>query len=341
MPPATAPEPSASALPLKIVVAGASAGGVEALSRFVRSLPADTSAAVLVVLHVAATGTSVLPSILARHCALPVASPRDGEPLRAGHVYVARPDFHLLVEHDRLRVLNGPRENGHRPAIDVTMRSAALAYDGATAGVVLSGTRDDGTAGLLAIKQHGGYALVQDPDEALYDGMPRSAIAHVEVDAVLPVADIGPWLMESRPAAPIAEPVTELVDASEGGEPPGAPTRFTCPDCGGVLYEQTPGSLTRYQCSVGHAYSHESLLSEQAHKVEQALWTAIRSLDDRAALLERLATRARDHGDPRSADAFAARADEVRAQATKIREVIRVPAPHGPRGQLSPVPSEA
>jgi two-component system chemotaxis response regulator CheB len=339
--PATAPDPVPSTGPIEVVVVGASAGGVEALSRFVSGLPIDLRAAVLVVLHVSASGTSVLPHILARRCSLPVAAPRDGEPLIPGHVYVAPPDSHLVVERARVRLVKGPRENGHRPAIDVTMRSAALTYDGRTAGIVLSGTRDDGTAGLLAIKQHGGYAIVQDPDEALYDGMPRSALDHVEVDAVLSVGDMGRWLVGPVRPAPVGEPVAELVDMADGDEPPGNPTRFTCPDCGGVLYEQTPGSLTRYRCSVGHAFSHESLLTEQERKVEEALWAAIRSLDDRVALLERLAERARANGDYRVAESFVARAQDVRSKAETIRVAVRFELPDASTGKLSPVPSEA
>ena len=179
-----------------VIVAGASAGGVEALIALVRTLPADFPYAVLIVLHVAPTGTSVLPAILARACHLPVASPQDGDEMRDGHVYVAPPDLHLVVEDSRLRLSQAPRENGHRPAIDPTMRTAAAAYGGGTIGIVLSGSRDDGTAGLMAIKAGGGKAIVQDPDEALYAAMPRSAIAHMQPDAVLPIAAMARWILE-------------------------------------------------------------------------------------------------------------------------------------------------
>src|SRR5919202_2953780 len=150
----------------------------------------------LVVLHVAPTGTSVLPAILARACQLPVSVPADGDELRGGHVYVAPPDSHLVVEDSRLRLSQAPRENGHRPAIDPTMRTAADAYDGGTVGIVLSGSRDDGTAGLMAIKARGGQAIVQDPDEALYAAMPLSALAYLEPDAVLPISAMAGWILE-------------------------------------------------------------------------------------------------------------------------------------------------
>jgi len=182
-----------------VVIAGASAGGVEALVQLVSSLPADFPHAVLVVLHVSPTGTSVLPAILARACRLPVCAPADGEEVQAGHVYVAPPDSHLVVEDSHLRLSHAPRENGHRPAIDATMRTAAHVYAGATVGIVLSGSRDDGTAGLMAIKASGGSAIIQDPDEALYPAMPLSAIAHVEPDAVLPIAAMARWILEHDP----------------------------------------------------------------------------------------------------------------------------------------------
>jgi two-component system chemotaxis response regulator CheB len=197
-----APSPPHALAPVAdgVIVVGASAGGVEALVGFVRGLPDDTRQAVCVILHVSPAGTSAMPNILGRAARLPVHSPADGDPLLGGHIYVAPPDHHLELELGRVRLTQAPRENGHRPAIDTTMRSAALAYDGAVVGFVLSGSRDDGTAGLLAIKQHGGAAVVQDPDEALYPGMPRSAIDHVDVDAVLPLAQMAPWLADHATA---------------------------------------------------------------------------------------------------------------------------------------------
>jgi two-component system chemotaxis response regulator CheB len=310
-----------------VVVAGASAGGVEALVQLVRSLPADFPYPVLVVLHVSPSGTSVLPAILARACRLPVATPQDGDELRGGRVYVAPPDKHLVVDDSLLRLSKAPRENGHRPAIDPTMRSAAHACKGSSIGIVLSGSRDDGTAGLLAIKESGGAAIVQDPSEALYDAMPLSALNHVEVDAVLPVAQMAAWILEhaALPASPSPQealvpeelPLTrgELVGTGEG-------TRYTCPDCGGVLFERHQGALERFECSVGHVFSIESLSNAQAAALEGALWAAVRALDDRAALLMRMASRAQSSGHPRSAATFERQATEADARARTIRDAI-------------------
>jgi two-component system, chemotaxis family, protein-glutamate methylesterase/glutaminase len=322
-----------------VVVAGASAGGVEALVQLVRSLPVDFPYAVLVVLHVSPTGTSVLPAILGRACRLAVASPADGERLQAGHVYVAPPDTHLVVEDAHLRLSQAPRENGHRPAIDPTMRTAAAAYGGDTIGIVLSGSRDDGTAGLMAIKANGGTAIVQDPHEALYPAMPLNAMAHVEPDAVLPIGRMVQWILEHRPRpdgagkgdlemTPNEAPEDPRLTAVEGGgDPPpsavGEGTRYTCPDCGGVLFERHEGNLERFQCSVGHVFSIESLSSAQAEALETALWAAVRSLEDRAALLGRMSRRARGQGQVRSADAFDRQAGEALDRAATIREAIQ------------------
>ena len=322
-----------------VVVAGASAGGVEALVELVRSLPSDFPHPMLVVLHVSPTGTSVLPAILSRACRLPVATPSDGEDLRGGHVYVAPADFHLVVEDSRLRLSQAPRENGHRPAIDPTMRTAANAYDGDTIGIVLSGSRDDGTAGLMAIKARGGTALVQDPEEALYPAMPLSAMAHVDPDAVLPVGAMAGWILTHtattdgapggdqpmRYEEPAQDPHLAVVDSTH--DPPNAAigqgTRFTCPDCGGVLFERREGALERFECSVGHVFSIESLSSAQAEALETALWAAVRSLEDRAALLKRLASRGRANEHLRSAANFERQAQEALERAKTIREAIQ------------------
>jgi two-component system chemotaxis response regulator CheB len=322
-----------------VVVVGASAGGVEALVAFVGALPADTRAAICVVLHVSPSGTTAMPHILGRAARMPVHGPADGDPLLAGHIYVAPPDHHLEIEPGRVRLTQAPRENGHRPAIDATMRTAAEAYDANVVGVVLSGARDDGTAGLLAIKRCGGAALVQDPDEALYAGMPTSAIAHVDVDAVLPLAQMAGWLARHRPGDPRPPGGIPAMDDPQMPSTPQAPredatgTRFTCPDCGGVLFEQTELSMTRFRCSVGHVFSIESLAAGQAHALEGALWTAVRALEDRAELLRQMA--ARWEGQLRAAETFAAQADDAERRAGLVREAIEharspfVSPPHG------------
>lgn len=311
--------------PPRLVVVGASAGGVEALRRLVANLPADLPCAIVVVLHIAATGTSVLPQILDREGVLTAAAAQDDEEVLPGRIYVAPPDKHVLIDGGRIVLSDGPRENGHRPAIDPAMRSAVDAYGAASCGVVLSGTRDDGTAGMAAIAAGGGATVVQDPAEAMYPAMPQSAMTHVAVDAVLPVADIARWLVRLTGGAPVGPAPAGDVHQHEpslfaGGGANGNGTRFTCPDCGGVLWEADEAGVVQLRCSVGHKYSPESLVAEHGRELERALWTAMRALDDRSTLMQRMADRAKASGHEVSATRYAEQARESRAHAAVLHE---------------------
>jgi two-component system chemotaxis response regulator CheB len=294
---------------------------VEALGKLVQALPGDLAAAVFVVLHVPSTGTSVLPSILSRAGALPAAHASDGDPIEHGRISVAPPDCHLLLEPDGVRVVRGPRENGHRPAIDPLFRSAARAFGRRVAGVILSGVLDDGTDGLRTIKLRGGVAVVQDPDDALYPAMPRSAIAHTRPDHVLPVAALASALVDlthrlsdndGRPEVGAMEPE----DGSRGQLVP-----FVCPECGGTLAEADDGGVARYACHVGHAFSVDSLLALQSDALETALWTAMRALEERSMITRRVASRlsSQNRGSARRFERLAGESDE---QAQLLRAVL-------------------
>src|SRR5581483_492929 len=187
----------------RIVGIGTSSGGIEALRVLLAALPADFPAPICIVIHTSTESPGIVPGILSRITPLPVRYAADGDALRAGHVYVAPPDRHLLVEPGRARVTKGPRENRFRPAIDPLFRSAAQVFGPGAIGVVLTGSLDDGTSGLDVIKRLGGTAVVQDPEDALYPSMPQSAIAHVAVDYVVPLAQLAPLLvgLTSVPAA--------------------------------------------------------------------------------------------------------------------------------------------
>ncbi len=322
-----------------LVVVGASAGGVEALAELVRGLPRNLPAAVCVVLHLPADSTRLLPQILSRAGALPAVHARDGELLRHGHVFVAPPDSHLVVEPGRLRLLAGPRENGHRPSIDVLFRTAAQAYGPRVVGVILSGTLDDGTAGLLAIKRRGGLAVVQQPADARYPGMPQSALEHVVVDEVLPVRDIPAALSRlAREPAPgeAAAPSAALQEEIRAAEVdlerlnrdayPGAPSVYTCPECSGSLWELRDGELLRYRCRVGHAFTAESLLASQSGSVEAALWAALRALEEKASLASRMAEQATARGYQLTAVRFAEQEADARQRAAVIRRALLVDA---------------
>ena len=319
-----------------IIVVGASAGGVEALSNLVATFPPDLPAAVFVVLHMPPQATSALPRILSWKGAVPAAHAVDGMRIQHGRIYVAPPDHHLMMEEGHVRVVHGPTENRHRPAVDPLFRSAALAYGPRVVGVILSGTLDDGSAGLLAIKARGGLAVVQDPADALYDGMPRNAMNYVAVDYCLPVARIGAVLTQLA-AEPVAEggsmpedkDMEYEVDAAELGgeglgsdERPGAPSVYTCPDCHGTLWEIDEGNIRRYRCRVGHAYTEESLLAAHSDSLERALWAALRALEENVSLSRRTADRARTSGMTLAAVRFDERAHEMQQHAERIRQVL-------------------
>jgi two-component system, chemotaxis family, protein-glutamate methylesterase/glutaminase len=306
---------------------------VEALRHVVSRLPEDLPAAVFVVLHVPAIATSVLPAILGRAGDLPTAHAEDGAEIERGRIYIAPPDHHLLVQPGFMRVNRGPKENGYRPAIDPMFRTAAATYGSRVTGVILSGVLDDGTAGLAAVKTHGGRALVQDPDDALYPMMPMSAIQAAEPDLVLPAPDIADAITqlahEPVPAtmAPTDDPLLDdedfiEVDRAASDRPqPGSPSGFVCPDCGGALWEsEDDKGLLRFRCRTGHGYSIETLAAEQTETVEYALWSALRALEERAAMARRMAARLRGRGSKTSAARFERQADAAVQQAVVIRE---------------------
>lgn len=317
-----------------IIVIGASAGGVETLTRLVKGLPSDLPAAIFVVVHFPSFSISVLPRILTRAGSLPARHPEDKEAIELGKIYTAPPNYHLIVQRDHIRLSRDPRENGYRPAIDTLFRSAAKAYGRRVVGVILSGALDDGTAGLRIIKERGGVSVVQDPQEALFDGMPRSAIANVTVDYILRLTDIASILNEmAHDRLEEEETVPDEIDREaeivmqdkamlERGERPGNPAPLTCPDCGGVLWELREGNLIRFRCHVGHAYSSDSLLEEQSDEVEKALWSAVRSLEEKAALARRMAVQAHQQNRFISEAQFRERADEAEQQSALVRRLI-------------------
>jgi two-component system, chemotaxis family, protein-glutamate methylesterase/glutaminase len=318
-----------------LVVVGASAGGVDALKELVGHLPPEFPAAVLVVLHVASSGTSVLPQILTRRGPLPAAFARQGDEMARGQIYVAPADHHMLLHDGRIQLTQGPRENGHRPAIDPLFRSAARDRDGRCIGVILSGLLDDGASGLRFIKMHGGTAVVQDPADALFPSMPSAALEMTEVDRVVPAADIADALcaLIEKPIADHAPPDTagepadgfggqdrvELTDPTETAALlEGPPSGITCPECGGALWEQSEGHNTRFACHVGHAYSIASLAEEQGRSLETTLWSAVRALEERADMHRRLARR----NPVTRAPFYEERAREAELHARTLREVL-------------------
>jgi two-component system, chemotaxis family, protein-glutamate methylesterase/glutaminase len=319
-----------------IIVVGASAGGVEALTEFVGTLPGNLPAAVFIVLHIPAQSPSQLPKILNRFAFLEAIHPEDGMKIEYGYIYVAMPDHHMLIEQGKVRIVHGPKENRHRPAIDPLFRSAAKVYGPRVVGVVLTGSRDDGTAGLLAIKRCGGIAVVQDPNEALYPSMPTSALENVEIDYTLPLADIGPLLerlareeVQGEGGSPVAEDMEMEIRQDEADTTimnseahVGMPSPFSCPGCGGVLWEIQDGELLRFRCRVGHGFSIESMMDEQAVVLESALWVAMKTLQESAELSHRMAQQARQRGQDWVARRFEARFGENQQRIALIQRAL-------------------
>jgi two-component system, chemotaxis family, protein-glutamate methylesterase/glutaminase len=316
-----------------VIGVGASAGGVEALQALVSRLGTDLPAAILVVLHQPAAVPTVLPMLLDRHCDLPVTHARDGEPIEPGHVYVAPPDHHLLVHESSLVVGRGPRENGHRPAIDPLFRSLALHRGPAAVGAVLSGMLDDGAAGLLTIVRHGGTAVVQDPDDSQFPGMPLAALGQVPGAATAPAAELAALLAEIVARPPVgtrrsASALAYEVAVSEGArglddaDPPGPPAGLSCPDCSGPLFDLSEEHLLRYRCRVGHAWSEESLRAEQDDRVENALYAALQALEEKASLQRRIADVAARRGSDRVVTRSRSAAGEALSSAAVVRELL-------------------
>ena len=321
----TAPAANASHL----VVIGASAGGVTALLQLVRTLPGDFAAPICIVQHVG-NNPSYLPTLLAKQGPLRAEHARDRQSLLPGMIHVAPPDHHMLVEDGRLRLTRGPRENYTRPAIDPLFRSAALSWGGRVIGVILSGFLDDGTAGLWAIKERGGTALVQEPSTAEQRSMPESALANVEVDYTAPVEEMGPLLhrlvtakVPAGPAPPEALVREVAINLGEAGVEQLAgiavPSSLTCPDCGGALWEVDNQRPLRYRCHTGHAFTARSLEHAQMEAGEQALRSSVRALQEREILLRRMASIHDATGDARQASAAVAHADRLREQIRTLR----------------------
>ena len=325
-----------------LVVIGASAGGIETLRALAADLPADFPAPICVVLHMAAESPGVLPQILNRSGPLRAVQASSRMRISPGQIYTAPPDCHLLVEPGRLIVTKGPRENRFRPAIDPLFRSAAQVYGPGTIGVVLSGNLDDGTAGLWAIKQLGGIAIVQDPAEALFPAMPEHARRHVAVDHVASIAVMSELLNRLASTAvqdmgDVAMPdhlkvevnIAKEQNAVDAGiEQVMKPSKYACPECHGVLLQMKEEGRVRFRCHTGHAYSSDSLVAAVSEGIEGSLWEAVRSLEEGALLLTDFAEHARTHANGEDdAKSLLERASNAHRQANAIRELLTTREP--------------
>ena len=317
-----------STAPRDIVVVGGSAGSLEPLKTLVSQLPGNLAASLLVVVHIPSDGASILPEILKSAGQLPALHPADGQRIEPGVIYIAPSDHHLLVEDGHVKVTRGPRENRHRPAIDPLFRTAARSYGSRVVGIVLSGLLDDGAAGLMAIRMRGGLGVVQDPVEASYPEMPAHALQYSGADCVLRVNEMANLLVNVSQEQPRGKSsrvegsvpnrnVEDRADLEGSGnkEKEGTPSPFACPECHGVLWEVKEGELLRFRCRVGHAYTANALRAAMSEATEDALWAAMRALEEKAALMRRLA--------PRSATRLAGAYEEEAQAYDKHAESIR------------------
>jgi len=317
-----------------IVVIGGSSGAAAPLRHILGDLRPDLPAAIFVVLHVPAQGTGLLATVASAASTLPVRQAENGMAIEPGHIYLAPPDHHLLLLPGRMMLGRGPRENMARPAIDPLFRSAALHYGPRTIGVILSGLLSDGADGLSAIKRCGGVALVQEPADATADEMPRHAIEATTVDLCVPAAKLGDVLSDlvrerAGTAMPIPPDIQLEVDIAAGERIDSRrlidiaePAALTCPSCGGVLSKLKEAHPLRFRCQVGHAFNADVLAQQQESRVDEALRVALRIIEERAELVERMAADGRRSGRRALAESYGVRAREYREYADLIRQVV-------------------
>lgn len=323
------------------IVVGASAGGVEAITRLVGMLPADFPAAVLVVVHFPERGTSALPQILARNGNLPAVPAEDGLAIELGTIYCAPPGRHLLVRDGHMSLVNGPKENGNRPAIDPLFRTAAHARRNRVVSVLLSGLLDDGTMGTWSVLRQGGVTICQDPGDALFGDMPRHAIEEGCATHVLALEKIGPALVELAgqeiPELPsdddMPDPTEMSLQELAQLETRGQPSPFVCPECSGTLFELAEEGVPHYRCRVGHSYLPASLAANQEGALEAALWTALRALEEHSDLMQKMLSRAETRGFETTAKGYRHKLEEGAHRMDLLRHVLGL-------GHRNPVGSE-
>ncbi len=323
--------------PTYFIVIGASAGGLNALKEIVSQLPPDIDASVFIVLHLSRKGISdYLAHSLQLSTLLPCVVAEDATPIEKGVVYVAPPNFHLLIKAGNCILGRGPEENRWRPSIDVLFRSAAVAYGTRVIGVVLSGMLDDGTAGMNAIRACGGTSIVQDPNEAEYPDMPLAVLNNMQVDHCTSLGEMGnllTTLTNQKPADPVPVPL-ELRTESEISERVmvgissvskiGEQSIFNCPDCGGGLWRIKDKKSEHYRCHIGHAYSERDLLTKQAEMVESSLWVAVRIMEERKNLIRKIESDVANKGFKRIASDHSDRAEELEGHIEQLKKLIFV-----------------
>jgi two-component system chemotaxis response regulator CheB len=295
-----------------IIAIGASAGGFEALQELVATLPTDLDAAILVTLHIYHTSDGILPYILNRAGTLPATNAVDGEPVETGRIYVAPPDYHLVLDDQHLQLSHGPKESMQRPCINAMFRSVAAAYGPRASGVLLTGTLDDGAAGLWEIQQHGGTTIVQDPAEAVFPAMPKNAIRGLNVQYIVRIREMAPLLVRLTERSERYFPEIPVQSQLE-------PADQSCPECGGAMRSVRMGRLQEYRCHTGHRFGLMSLIAQKRNVVEHAIESALAQSEELTQLLESVQTEAEVETKQTLGEEIAERREEQET----LRELVR------------------
>jgi two-component system chemotaxis response regulator CheB len=318
----------------RIVVIGASAGGLEALKKIIKGLPADFHSPILIVWHMSPEVRGVLPDLLNRENTIFAAHANPNEEIKSNRIYIAPPDHHMMVDNGRILTTHGPKENRFRPAVDPLFRSAAYAYGNRVIGIILSGALDDGTAGLWTVKHYGGVTIVQDPNDAEVPSMPENAIREVKIDHCKRADELSKLLVELS-NTPLSENKELMKDeqtkkeidiaaerkAMENGKLKFTElTPYTCPECNGVLSRLHSGQIVRYRCHTGHAYSSDALLEALTEKIEDSLYNAIRGIDESAILLNHLGDHSAEANQPKLAALYFKKAKEAEERSDLVRK---------------------
>jgi two-component system chemotaxis response regulator CheB len=319
-----------------IVVVGTSAGGTLMLPTLLEQLKTDMNIVVLVVLHLSKHEIgALLVNRLKKITELTCKIPRNGETLKTGHVYLAKPDHHLMIKRNKILLGRGPMENRYRPSIDTLFRSAAASYGSQAIGIILTGMLEDGAAGMLAIKRAGGTCIVQDPNEAKYPDMPKAVLNALTPDYSLPVSQMGEAIAavlktkKNRVNGKIPVDIIKEAEIAErvhiglnNVKQLGEHSLYSCPDCGGGLWETSTNGITNYRCHVGHAYSEDGLLTNMENSTETALWTALRIIEERKSLLTKIADKEKQKGNRKMASSYTKRSAELEKQIDHLKRIL-------------------
>ncbi len=322
--------------PKFIVVIGASAGGLNALAEMVQGLQKGLDVAYCIVLHLSRKGIGdFVVHRLKQVTAMPCSLVLNGAVIKTDNIYIARPNQHLLVKDNKFLLGAGPEENRFRPSIDVLFRSAAAAYSSHATGIILSGLLDDGTSGMWAIKRSGGTCIVQDPNEAEYPDMPLSVINNMDADHVASLQEIGPLIAEivkhkkgrKKPVpkdvlaeSKIAEQTAVGIDDVKKLDV--VQSLFACPDCGGGLWEAKNDIIKRYRCHIGHAYTERDLVLKQSEAAGATLWTALRMMEERKHLLQKMASENKKRGYSSLSSGNVEKQTELKVHIDKLKEIL-------------------